>query len=247
MRKIIIGNWKQNPAKFLEAKKIATDSRKLTAKLSCDVVICTPLPFLNAVPVSPKFALGAQDVSVQKEGAHTGEVSAVQLRSVGVSYVIVGHSERRALGETSEIVSAKARAILKNKMSPVVCIGEKERGHDGEHWGVISRELHASLSGITKSEIKRVIVAYEPLWAIGSKSAGAMNPEDVSESAIFIRKVLAEMYSSRTAHDIRVVYGGSVDPKNAPEIAAASGVSGFLVGRQSLTAKNFAKIAEALK
>ncbi|MFA6050154.1 MAG: triose-phosphate isomerase [Candidatus Paceibacterota bacterium] len=247
MLNIIIGNWKQNPQKLSDAKKIAVDTRKLTAKLSTEIVLCPPFPFLSTVTPQKRFALGAQDVSFEKEGAHTGEVSAKQLKSVGVSYVIIGHSERRAMGESSETIAKKANGALKAGMSPVICIGEKERHHDGAHWQTIGQEIHASLAGITRTDVKKVIIAYEPIWAIGGKSLGAMKTEDIAESMIFIRKVLAEIYGSKAAHGVRIIYGGSVDHKNAAEIAKEGGVSGFLVGRQSLKPKDFAKIAEALQ
>ena len=247
MKKIIIANWKQNPKKLSEARKIITDLKKLSRKPRFEVVVCPPLPFISALGRAKSLSLGAQDVSFEKEGAHTGEVSASQLRSVGISYVIVGHSERRAMGETSEIVAKKALAALKEKISPIICIGEKERHSEGAHWQVISREIHASLAGIPRSVISRIVMAYEPIWAIGSSSKGAMRAEDVGESAIFIKKVLSEIYGNTTASKVRIVYGGSVDDKNAKDIANASGVSGFLVGRQSLKPKSFLSIAETLK
>src|SRR5690349_15957540 len=133
MNKIIIANWKQNPQKVGEAKKIVAEVKKLSRKLKADVVICPPAPFIGLFTPSKGVYLGAQDVSVEKEGAHTGEVSVSQLRSMGVSHIIVGHSERRAMGETSEVIAAKTLAILKAKMTPVVCIGEKERHPDASH------------------------------------------------------------------------------------------------------------------
>ncbi len=247
MHKIIIGNWKQNPAKLVQAKKIADEVRKMSTKIVADIVICPPTPFLHTVSPSKKIALGAQDTSIEKDGAHTGDVGAGQLRSVGVSYVIVGHSERRALGETSEITAKKAVVALKAGMSPVICVGEHERHHDGAHWQVISRELHASLSGISRIQIKRVVIAYEPIWAIGSSAKGVMKTEDIAESMIFVKKVLGEIYGNKAAHGVRVVYGGSVDNLNALEIAERGEVSGFLVGRASLDPKKFLKIAETLK
>ncbi len=247
MNKIIIANWKQNPQKASEAKKIVVGVKKLSRKLKASVVICPPAPFLSLFTPSGGIYIGAQDVSTEKEGAHTGEVSVSQLRSVGVTHVIVGHSERREMGETSEVIAKKTLAILKAKMTPIVCIGEKERHEDASHWGVISREIHASLAGIPRALASRMIIAYEPIWAIGSASKGAMKPEDVGESAIFIKKVVSEIYGTAAGSKIRVIYGGSVDDSNAGEIGKASGVSGFLVGRQSLKPKSFIKIAEALK
>jgi triosephosphate isomerase len=131
-------------------------------------------------------------------------------------------------------------------MSPILCIGEKERHHDGSHFQVISHELRASLAGVSRAKAKNIVVAYEPIWAVGSKSNGAMNPEDASEAAIFIKKVLAEIFGSG-AKSVRVVYGGSVDYKNASLIAHAPGISGLLVGRDSLSPAHFVKIAEAIK
>lgn len=246
MRNIAIANWKMYPAKLSDAKRVADNIHKFTSKLKCEVVICPPTPFVTSIIKTNRISIGAQDASFEKEGAHTGEVSAQQLRSVGVSYVIVGHSERRAKGETSEMVAKKAVAVLKARMSPVICIGEKERRHEGEHWQVISHELRASLADVPKSMISRCVIAYEPIWAIGTGKT-AMQPEAIGEAAIFIRKVLAEIYGVRSSAKVRVIYGGSVDFKNASSIASAPGVSGFLVGRQSLVPKYFARIASSLR
>ena len=245
MRNIVIGNWKMNPTKVSDAKKIIEGGKKLTAKLNLDIVICPPEPFLFLLSNQKKLLSGAQNVSFEKEGAFTGEVSATQLRSMGVSYVIVGHSERRKLGETSEIVAKKAIALLKTNISPVICIGEKDRKQDGEHWQEIKWQLFDSLSGISKKLIEKCVIAYEPLWAIGKESKGVMESHDIAESAIFIRKIIAEMHGTKVAEKVRIIYGGSIDTKNAKEIAVLGGVSGCLVGRESLKPINFAKIAEA--
>ena len=246
MRKILIGNWKMNPKSATVARKIISDIKKSSAKSKAEIVVCPPAPFIHLI--GGKIKRGAQDVSVEKEeGAFTGEVSAKELRSVGVSYVIVGHSERRARGETSQIVAKKALATLSAGISPIICIGEKERHHDGEHWAVLSKELRESLSGIPRAQASKCVIAYEPVWAVGKKSKGVMKPDDVSESAIFIKKILSEMFGGKVARNIRVVYGGSVDWKNAGAIASATGVSGLLVGRDSLIPSHFARISEPLK
>jgi triosephosphate isomerase len=137
--------------------------------------------------------------------------------------------------------------LLAAKISPIICIGEKERHHDGSHWQVISHELHNTLSSIPRSLAKNCIIAYEPIWAIGKNAKRAMNTEEISESAIFIKKILAEMFGVNISKSIRVIYGGSVDAKNASAIAHASGISGFLVGRDSLIPSHFAKIIDAIK
>jgi triosephosphate isomerase len=247
MRKIIVGNWKMNPGSANAAATLITSIEKLARRATAEVVICPPMPFVSlASKLSVK--LGAQDVSIEKNlGAFTGEVGALQLKSLGVSYAIVGHSERRARGETSAIVASKASVLLQSKISPIICIGEKERHHDGEHWSQISHQLHASVAGISRAQSVRCIIAYEPIWAIGKKAKGMMDSETISESAIFIKKILAEIFGAKQANKIRIIYGGSVDFKNAADIASASGISGCLVGRDSLNPVHFVKIAEAFK
>lgn len=244
MKKIIIANWKMNPGKLGEAKKIIEETKKITKKTIADIVVCPPFVFAYLLSNSKRPSLGVQNISSEKEGAFTGEVSASQLNSLGVSYVIVGHSERRAMGESSDIVAKKAVQSLASKMSPIICIGEKERNSSAEHWQEIKWQLVDSLQGVTKNNIKKCVIAYEPVWAIGKKSVGPMHPSEVAESAIFIKKVLAEMFGPKIAEGVRIVYGGSVDAKNAKDIVLAGGISGFLVGRASLKPKEFASIVE---
>lgn len=231
-----------NPGSVSEARKILRVVTRSVKKFSSIVVICPPAPFLFLLTGSKKISAGAQDISLYKEGAFTGEVGASMLKSLGVSYVIVGHSERREMGETSEIVSKKARVALVSNISPLICVGEKERHHDGGHWAEIKKQIHESLEGITRAQISRCIIVYEPVWAISSHHKGAMKEEDVNESAIFVRKILAEMFGSKIASKVKIIYGGSVDAKNAPELAKIGSISGALVGRASLNAAEFAKI-----
>ncbi|HEY4512868.1 MAG TPA: triose-phosphate isomerase [Candidatus Paceibacterota bacterium] len=244
MKKILIGNWKMNPKSATIARKIVSDVKKSSAKSKAEIVICPPAPFIHLI--GGKIKRGAQDVSVEKEeGAFTGEVSANQLKSIGASYAIVGHSERRARGETSLIVAKKAFAALASSISPLICIGEKERHHDGSHWSEIKKQMHESLKGVKRAQISKCIIVYEPVWAISTHNKGVMRTEDVNESSIFVRKVLAEMFGSKLASKTRIIYGGSVDAKNAPELAEVSGISGVLVGRASLKGAEFAKIVSA--
>ncbi|MES2223375.1 MAG: triose-phosphate isomerase [Patescibacteria group bacterium] len=246
MKKIIIANWKMNPGKLPEAKKIIEGTKKIAKKTVADVVVCPPFTYIGLLSGSKKPFLGAQNVSFEKEGAFTGEVSAAQLYSLGVQYVIVGHSERRAMGETSEHVAKKACAALQNRISPIICIGEKERSQNAEHWQEIKWQLVDSLQGVNKTNIKKCVIAYEPVWAIGKKSVGPMAPADVAESAIFIKKVLAEMFDPKIAEDVRIVYGGSVDGKSSKDIMRAGAISGFLVGRASLKPKEFEEIVGSI-
>lgn len=242
MKKIIIANWKMNPATISVAKKLIIETKKTSKKTSIDIVVCPPFPYMGLLVNSKKPFLGAQNVSGEKEGVLTGEVSAGMLYSLGAKYVIVGHSERREMGETGELISKKAVAVLNSKMSPIICVGEKERSANAEHWQEIKWQLVDSLQGVTKNSIKNCIIAYEPVWTIGKKSSGPMSPDDVSESAIFIKKVLVEMFGQSIGDKVRIIYGGSVDPKSAKDIMGTKSVQGFLVGRASLNQKDFEKI-----
>jgi triosephosphate isomerase len=246
MRKIVIANWKMNPTKLSEAKKIIDGTKKIAKKTNIDVVACPPLVFSNLLSNSKRPMLGAQNTFFEKEGAFTGEISPSMLRAIGTSYVIIGHSERRAIGETGEIVAKKAVASLDAGLNPVICVGEKERNNSAEHWQEIKWQLVDSLQGVTKNNIKKCIIAYEPVWAIGKKSVGPMAPGDVAESAIFIKKVLAEMFGSKIAEGVRIVYGGSVDGKSAKDIMLAGNIAGFLVGRASLKPKELEEIVTAV-
>ncbi len=243
MKRIIIANWKMNPGTLSVAKKLIAETKKIAKKSSADIVVCPPFPYMSLLVNSKKPLLGAQNVSSEKDGAYTGEVSSGMLASLGAKYVIIGHSERREIGETSELVSKKVVASLNSKLTPIVCIGEKERNSSAEHWQEIKWQLVDSLQGVTKNNIKNCIIAYEPVWAIGKKSSGPMSPDDVSESAIFIKKVLAEMFGGNMADKVRIIYGGSVDAKSVKDIINTKSVAGFLVGRASLSARDFEKIA----
>jgi triosephosphate isomerase len=247
MKNIVIANWKMNPIKLSQVKKLVEDSKKIPKYSNLDVVVCPPAPFLNLFTGSKRVLLGAQNISFEKEGAFTGEISVPMIKMLGAKYCIVGHSERRAMGETGEVVAKKAGACIEAGVSPIICIGEKNRDASAEHWQEIKWQLVDSLQNISKLNIKKCIIAYEPIWAIGKKSHGPMSPEDVSEAAIFIRKILSEMYGLKQAESIKIVYGGSVDGQSAKNIIESQCISGFLVGRASLNAKDFMKIIESSK
>lgn len=242
MKKIVIANWKMNPAKLSEARKIVENTKKISKNNSVDIVVCPPFVYMNLLLNSKRPYLGAQNTYTDTEGAYTGEVSPPMLKSVGAAYAIVGHSERRGMGETSEMVAKKAVLCLANKINPIICIGEKVRDNSAEHWQEIKWQLIDSLRGISKSNISKCVIAYEPVWAIGSKSKGAMSPADVAESTIYIKKVMAEVFGPGIADKVRIVYGGSVDSKSAESIMSSSSISGFLVGRASLNTKEFKEI-----
>src|SRR6185312_12507826 len=190
-------------------------------------------------------SLAVQDISPAQNGTHTGMLTPDILKSFGTKLAIIGHSERRALGETDALVSEKVSVALKSGIVPLVCVGEAVRDHEGNYFEFVSEQLKHSLASVTRAaDAQKIIVAYEPIWAIGKKATGVVEPADLSQMIIFIKKVLTEMFDRKTAEKIAILYGGSVDAQNAP-VLAATGTRGFLVGRASLDAKAFAGIAEA--
>lgn len=245
MKKLIIANWKVNPDSPGRAVVLA---RKIESKIrppkNVEVVIAPPLPFLSAVgAVLKKSKLGAQNVFWGDTGPYTGEVSWHQLKHFKIQYVIVGHSERRAyLGETDEIINRKVAALLRNEMSPILCVGETERSGD-QIPEVVGQKLRAALKGISKQIISNLAVAYEPAWAISTNSAAAADaPDDAFRAKIYIRKILADLYGRKAAESIRVIYGGSVTAENIASFLSEARMEGALVGGASLRPDEFAEI-----
>ncbi len=247
-KKILVANWKNHPESLTEVKTLISGlSRQAKLYKKLVTVIAPPSTYLETVsPRVKSFAsLGAQDVFALP-GTYTGTISPEILQNFGVKLVIVGHSERRALGETDKTVSQKVRTALKAGMTPLLCVGERARDPEGSYFEFISEELKHSLEGVKKNEAaSKLIIAYEPIWAIGKKAKDAMQPSDLSQMNIFIKKVLTGLFGRETAERIPVLYGGSVEPLNA-ESLMQTGVRGFLVGHASLNAKSFAEIAKTL-
>lgn len=243
-KKIIIGNWKMNPNSVLEAEKLFKSIKKTSVK-GVDVVVCSPAPYLQAlkkIGVTQTFALGAENVHFEKEGAFTGEISTSMLNSVGAKYCIVGHSERRAQGENDEMVAKKVLALNKAKIIPIICVGEKERDHSGFYLNTVKEQVTAALSLIPKANYKNVIVAYEPVWAIGKSALRAATPAECHEMIIFIRKCISDISNQATAHSTRIIYGGSASVEEAGVFLNQGMADGFLLGRASLNAKSFGEI-----
>jgi len=191
-----------------------------------------------------KIGIGAQNCFKDDEGAYTGETSPKALVALGARYVILGHSERRALGETDKIIAEKVIGAIRNKLTVILCIGEHERDQHGSHFGEVSEQLRKSLSGFPKSEVKKLIVAYEPIWAIGVKAKRAATPADNREMSILIRRYLAEYFGKKAAFTIPILYGGSADDQNALGFLTEGGADGFLLGRASLDHKKIVAIAQ---
>ncbi|MEK7170436.1 MAG: triose-phosphate isomerase, partial [Patescibacteria group bacterium] len=241
-KKIIVANWKMNPPSAAEARVLFAKERRGGARLErVETVICPPFPYLGlfAHARTGRVSLGAQDVFWLNSARATGEVSPEILADLDVSFVIVGHSERRALGETDERVAQKAKAALAEGLAPIVCIGEKERDEDGKYFGILKNQIKSSLAGLRRADFRECVIAYEPLWAIGKSAREAMTPRDIRETSIFIRKVLADMYDATTAEQPALLYGGSAEASNTAAILSEGGVAGLLVGHASLDAAEF--------
>jgi triosephosphate isomerase len=247
----IIGNWKENPSTIKDALALVSSiTKKYKAREGLTVAVAPPFVYLTeaAKKIGPKkinqtIFLAAQNLSTEPMGAFTGEVSAMQLRSIGTEFVIIGHSERRAMGETDEMILKKVQQALKSKLTPVVCIGEKERDTQGSFFTFVEKQVKAIASVITAADIKKIVIAYEPIWAIGTGKTAT--PADVKEMQLFLFTILTKLYDKPTAAKVKIIYGGSVKPDNAKALHAEGGMDGFLVGGASLKADDFIKIINA--
>ncbi len=244
MKKLVVGNWKMNPQSVEEARDLAGTVKRAMAKVrKTQVVLCPPFVYLSTLSgkVGGGLFLGAQDANHLLLGSYTGEVSYSQLYQFGVSHVIVGHSERRKMGETDELINKKVKSVLSGGMTAIVCVGESTRDHNGEYFSYIKNQITLALKDISKKSAERIVIAYEPIWAIGANEA--MSPRDLHEMSIFIRKVVKDLYGV-LGEDVRVLYGGSVDRVNADLLVREGNVSGLLIGRESLRAKDFVEVVK---
>ncbi|MEX0918080.1 MAG: triose-phosphate isomerase [Candidatus Paceibacterota bacterium] len=242
---LVVGNWKMNPPTIGNARKLFHDiqDRLGTRPTAVRVVVAPPFPYiapLAALSPSGRVTLGAQDVFYESGGAFTGEVSVSMLKSVGTRFIILGHSERRALGESDAEIYKDVLQVVGNKMSAIVCVGESSRDKQGGYFNTVEAQLTAALKGLDPAAFSYVTIAYEPVWAVGSGKTPA--PADVYEMKLFIQKVLTDLFGRTPAAKVRVLYGGSVTKYNATELLAEGQVDGFLVGGASLRATEFAGI-----
>ena len=245
---VIAGNWKMN----MLASEIKPFMEQLKENLpktrACDVVLCTPAPLLPAMIKGGKdckVAAGGQDVSKYEKGAYTGEVSAAQLADIGAKYCIVGHSERRQYhGEDDMLINAKVKALLEKGIIPIICVGESlEQREMDLTMEYVAYQVKAALSGVDASQLRRCIIAYEPIWAIGTgKTATAEQAEEVCQG---IRAVVRGIYGARPARAVSILYGGSMNAKNAFELLAQPDIDGGLIGGASLKPVDFSEIVKA--
>jgi triosephosphate isomerase len=245
-RKLVAGNWKMNGSLAANTALVAGIKEGLPAQ-ACDVAVCVPAPYLAQVQgalAGSAVALGAQDVSAHAAGAYTGEVSAAMLQEFGVRYVIVGHSERRAWhGESDATVAAKAAAALKAGLTPVVCVGETlEQREAGKTNEVVGGQLDAVLEALGADDAARIVVAYEPVWAIGTGKTAT--PEMAQEVHALLRARLA-VKNADAAAKVRILYGGSMKPDNAEQLLAMADIDGGLIGGAALKAADFLAIIRA--
>ncbi len=248
-KKIVAGNWKMNTT-LNEGVGLAKDVNDALKNVTpkCDVIIA--VPFTHLAPVSQvidqtKLGLGAENCADHKSGAYTGEVSAPMVASTGATYVILGHSERRQYyGETSEILKEKVGLALENNLTPIFCIGEVlEERENGTYHEVVKKQIEEALFGLSAEDFGKLILAYEPVWAIGTgKTATDDQAEDMHA---FIRGVIADRYGKEVAENTSILYGGSCKPSNAPQLFAKPNVDGGLIGGASLDAASFMGIVNA--
>lgn len=246
MRKpIIAGNWKMNNT-IASGTALVKELIPLVKDAECEVAICVPytlLPAMGELVKGTNIHLGAENVHFADHGAYTGEVSAEMLKEVGVEYVIIGHSERRQyFGETDETVNKRAYQALKNGLKPIICVGETlEERETGKTEEVLKRQILGAFKNLTEFDMPaNIVVAYEPVWAIGTGKT-ATN-EQANETIAFIRKTLVENVCSSCGAEIRIQYGGSMNPKNAHDLMAMPEIDGGLIGGASLKAEDFSKV-----
>ncbi len=250
-KRLIVGNWKMYIEKPEDARVFALAvRRKLRGLTGVDVWIAPPTPFVaevaNILESSP-IKVGTQKVTHHKDPKHTGSISATMLKGIGASFVIVGHSEYRLAAGTNDKVRAQLERTIEAVLAPILCIGEESREADGEHFSVIEEQLSSALKNIPKNTLKKLVIAYEPVWAIGKHAEDAMKPADLQEMMIFIRKMLADLLDREMALKIPILYGGSVEAENASALLKEGGVNGFLVGRASAHIESFLEIINECK
>jgi len=245
---LIVANWKAYVEDFGKAKKLFVASKKLARDSKNCIVLAPPAPFLGALAFrnKSKVTFAAQDVSFTTGGAETGEIPAQVYAAIGATFAVIGHSERRAAGDTDTIVATKLAHALTHGLTPILCVGEQERDGEGRYLASVREKLTSAIEPLTAKERSRIIVAYEPVWAISSNAGSAIKPDDLAEMVLYIRKVLAELLPGKSSAHSLVLYGGSVESNDVRALAAISGVDGFLVGHQSVDPIAFAAIVKQL-
>lgn len=245
-RKIIAGNWKMNKTPS-EGVNLVNELKTLVRDVEADVVVCPTFVCLPAVAEAARgtnIKVGAQNIHWADNGAFTGEISGEMLKEIGVEYVIIGHSERRRyFAETDATINSRLKAALKYGLKPIVCVGELLIERENELTNsVLKRQTTLALKDIPSEDIPNIVIAYEPVWAIGTGRTASV--EDANDACKFIRSVIASLYDEEIAQNVRIQYGGSVKPSNANELFNTSDIDGGLIGGASLTASDFVGIVK---
>lgn len=247
-KKIIIANWKMNPQTLSEAERwliqFSHDCRTIDLK-KIDLVIAPPFVYLEALKsrLPKSVGLGAQNISWLERGALTGEISGAMLKNLGCEYVIIGHSERRwQLGETDEMINLKLKTALSLHIKPILAVGEKSKGDDPR--AILQKQITSAFKDLNALSAKEIIVAYEPVWAIGTGVADT--PDDALSASLIIRKIMSNIYSSDWAFDLSIIYGGSVSEKNVSDFVNQEGIDGALIGSASLDASGFSRLVKQI-
>ena len=247
-RKVIAGNWKMNMDVHQSQKLVSEILNGLGKDSKAEVIVCPPytsLSEVNSLLKGTQIKLGAQNMYFEESGAYTAEISADMLKSVGCEYVILGHSERRVIfNESDELVNKKIKSALAKGLKPIFCVGELlEQRETGETMKVVSSQIEKGLEGISAEQMKNIIVAYEPVWAIGTGKTAT--PRQAQEVHLFIRELVTENFSSIVAEKLIIQYGGSVKPDNSRELLSQKDIDGALVGGACLKADSFLSIIAA--
>ena len=243
---IIAGNWKMNKTPK-EAKALLAELVPMVADAQCEVVVCVPftdIAMAKKMTRKTNIKVGAQNVHWAESGAYTGEISAPMLKELKVDYVVIGHSERRQyFGETDETVNLRTKAALKARIRPIVCVGETlEERETGKTESVLYRQITEGLKGFKSKDFDKIVIAYEPVWAIGTGKTATK--EEANETIGYIRSVIAKKFSKNNAEKVRIQYGGSMNPSNASELMSMPEIDGGLIGGASLTAEKFAQVVK---
>lgn len=249
MKKVIVANWKLNPSTLKEARLLFSKTKNtLSVAQNVRAIVCPPHVFVQSLVVdqSSFCMIGSQDVFYEGAGAFTGEVSPASLKNMKVKYSLVGHSERREMGDSDLTINKKIVASLAAGLCPILCIGEKNRDDSGSYFIFLRNQLVTALAGVSRKLAGKIMVAYEPIWAIGKGATRSDSPEDVMEISIYIKKVLTDIYGREVGTKIPILYGGSVDEKNASDLIEKGGADGLLVGRASLDIDEFSTLLNFL-
>jgi triosephosphate isomerase len=251
-KKFIAGNWKMNTTSVTSKDLLTGLAGGLTDDTleKVDVVVCPPFTSLataNEVIKNKKIGIGAQNIHQKDEGAYTGEISAPMIKSMNCGYVILGHSERRQyFGETNHLINAKIKNALKNGIKPILCVGETlDERENNVHIKIVDDQVTLCLKDLTKEDLKNVIIAYEPVWAIGTGKTAT--PDMANEMHVVIRQAIENIFGKETSEETRILYGGSMNDKNASDLLAKPDIDGGLIGGAALKADSFIKIIESAK